>query len=165
MQRAKSMLRFAAIILIVSAVSIRAFSQSSGEGPSFQETVQWIQQFLADQGYANKQFHFSDYGIDEDNNELMEYSDMQRIEIWQDTSKIDVYFLQFTGPAYDCNAIDHEIPATEVKTRCARRDVATMWLRFRNENEASKENMQRLLNAFKHLAELSGAKVNQKEPF
>lgn len=62
-----------------------------------------------------------------------------------------------------CSDLD-VVTEAQVKSIC-KKHVGVLELEFKNKHQATSEDCRRLLNAFKHLAELDGAKVNQKEPF
>lgn len=172
--RLAAIFRTFAIFMMLS-VSVLGLSQQSTNA-TFDETLHWIIDFLSrNEGHtghlviARDLIHRGSGDSLGDTDDYFFYSDIQRIEIYEYTNLRNdeggrVYSVRISGQIYDCSQVDNVQDGSDAKRACPRHP-GYFDLDFVNKNVASKENCQRLLNAFQHLAELSGAKVNQKEPF
>lgn len=130
-------------------------AQANGDGPSFEESRSWLNDFISAHGGLKIKVKVEEdviHTFDYSNDFAIRFGDIAKVETW--SSSNGSYYVRVTGERVGCESgFDG----------CGNRESG--YIDMELNQEPTKENCERMVKALTHMAELQGAKVNQKEPF
>ncbi|MGD0913911.1 MAG: hypothetical protein ABR928_18595 [Terracidiphilus sp.] len=126
---------------------------------SADDTLMWLRDFVAKNGGDSNGHVFRDAVIVNGSGQsAMFYSEIKNVENWYHGNDSGPHFVRVSGAIHDCS----DMPGGTCFGACP---SSAGYFDIELPSNNNRATIDRIVKALSHLAELNGAKVNQKEPF